>query len=295
MELFEINITTVKSVMLQYAARATEYIEWLFSKKVRMFELCRIEFSLNCSVILLPVMLVASCGLDWFSVMLTVGAALSILLHEIGHAIGGHLVGNPAKEIGLIACGGYTILTKVPGATARDALISAFGPLANALVVIALVLLETLIFGLTPWKWACILLYQMLGDGPYMGFMPSFFHVINALAIINTYMLLFNLLPAFPLDGGRVFRCITGRFLSPLSAASVTMFVARVLACAIAIRGVITDLVIDRDIFDLIIMILAAVWIWCGSTAEVWRTEQEEASSMEDPSLDAECIFQKKE
>ncbi len=295
MELSTLNCSTFKSVMLQYVVRATEYLEWLLCKKARLFDLCGIEFSLNCSAILLPAVLVASCGLDWFSVMLTFGAALSILLHEIGHAIGGHLVGNPAKEIGLIACGGYTILTKVPGATARDALISAFGPLANALVVIALVLLETLIFGLTPWKWACILLYQMLGDGPYMGFMPSFFHVINALAIINTYMLLFNLLPAFPLDGGRVFRCIAGRFLSPLSAASVTMFVARVLACAIAIRGVIIDFVLDRDIFDLFFMILAAVWIWYGSIAEVWRTEQVVASSTKDPCPDANSLFQQKE
>ena len=128
-----------------------------------------------------------------------------------------------------------------------------------------------------------------------MHFMPDSFSIFNSFAIINMYMLLFNLVPAFPLDGGRCFRVLAERFMPPLTAATVTMFVARVLACAIAIRGVITDLILDRDIFDLGFMIVVAVWIWYGSIAEVWRTEQEEASSMEDPSLDAECIFQKKE
>lgn len=295
MELFEINITTVKSVMLQYAARATEYIEWLFSKKVRMFELCGIEFSLNCSVILLPVMLVASCGLNWFTVILAFGAALSILLHEIGHAIGGHIVGNPATEIGLIACGGYTILTKDPGATAGDALVCAFGPLANALAVLATVIAESCIFGLSPIKWLQILLLQFFGDCPSLHFMPDSFSIFNSFAIINMYMLLFNLVPAFPLDGGRCFRVLAERFMPPLTAATVTMFVARVLACAIAIRGVITDLILDRDIFDLGFMIVVAVWIWYGSIAEVWRTEQAEPNLAEDPCFDADGILQQKE
>lgn len=275
MDFSALDCSTFKSAMLQYAMRATECLEWLFSKKVRMFELCGIAFFLNWSAIILPAVFVVSCGLDWFTVVLVIGVAFPILVHEIGHAIGGYVVGNPAKEIGLIACGGYTILTRLPGATAKDAIISAFGPLANALVVIAMVFLETLIFGLTPWKWICILIYQMFGDGPNMDFMPSYFHIINTLTIINTYMFLFNLIPAFPLDGGRVLRFIVGQFMAPLPAAKVTMFVSRVCACMVILHAVKTDVVRDWNPFDFCFLILVAAWIWFGSMAEIWRTEND--------------------
>ena len=295
MELFEINITTAKSAMLQYALRATELIEWFFSKKIRMFEFCGIEFTLNSTVVLLPVALVVSCGFDWFAVALFFGGVFSILLHEAGHAVGGSIVGNPVREIGLVGCGGYTIFARIPGATAGDALVCAFGPLANALAVLATVIAESCIFGLSPIKWLQILLLQFFGDCPSLHFMPDSFSIFNSFAIINMYMLLFNLVPAFPLDGGRCFRVLAERFMPPLTAATVTMFVARVLACAIAIRGVITDLILDRDIFDLCFMILVAIWIWYGSIAEVWRTEQALESSTKDPCLDANSIFQQKE
>ena len=275
MESSAIHGSTIKAVIIQYALRAMKYLEWFFSKNVRMFELCGIEFSLNGSAILLPATFFASCGLNWFTVGLVLAVASSLLIHEIGHAIGGYVVGNHAKEISLIACGGYTILTRLPGATAKDAIISAFGPLANALVVIAMVFLETLIFGLAPWKWICILIYQMFGDGPNMDFMPSFFHIMNTLTIINTYMFLFNLIPAFPLDGGRVFRVIVGRFMAPITAAKVTMFVSRACACMIVIHAVIPDVVRDWDPFDSCFLIVVAAWIWFGSMAEIWRTEND--------------------
>ncbi len=293
MKMQAINIATVKSVMLQHAARAMDFLAWLISREIRMFELLGIEFSLNSTAILLPVIIVAYLGLDWRVPILVLGVAASILLHEMGHAIGGYIVGNHAKRIGLIACGGYTLFEEPPGARAKDALISLFGPLTNAMVVIALMLAEARLFGFTALKWFRILLFQVFDDYPSIRFLPDSFFVFNALAMTNIYMFLFNLVPAFPLDGGRCLRVFTGLFLPPRTAANVTMVVARALACAIVVRGVIIDLILDFDIFDMFFMILAAVWIWCGSTAEVWRTEQEEAYSMEDPCLDAECILKK--
>ena len=283
MELSAINISTVKYGMLQYAVRAMEFLGWLFSKKIKLFELCGVELSLNITAILLPAVLVASCGLGWFVVIVVFEIAASILLHEAGHALGGFIVGNPAREIGLIACGGYTRFAKMPGATASDALVCLCGPLANALTVFALILAETCILGLTPLKWLNVLLAQVFWDSPSLYFMPESFHILNTFAMINMYMLLFNLVPAFPLDGGRCFRVLAGRFLPPLSAASLTMIVSRFLACAIVVRGVIIDLILDRDIFDMCFLTLVALWIWWGSLGEVWRTEEEEASSTLDP------------
>ena len=294
MKLSETSITTVKSAVLQNAARAMDYLAWLISREIRMFELFGIEFSLNSTVILLPVIMVAYLGLDWHVPILVLGAAASILLHEMGHALGGYIVGNHAKKIGLIACGGYTLFEEPLGTTAEDALIGLFGPLANAMAVIALMMAEASLFGCTSLKWLKILLFQVFDEYPSIRFLPDSFFIFNALAMTNMYMFLFNLVPAFPLDGGRCLRVLAGRFLPPLTAATATMFVARVLACAIVVRGVIIDLMLDFDIFDMLFMILVAVWIWFGSAAEVWRTEQEEASSMKDPCLDADCILEKK-
>ena len=249
------------------------YIGVLLCKKIKMFDLFGIEFFLNSSVITIPIILALSGNLSWGVVIYVLGIAVSVLLHEMGHALGGYLIGNPAKEISLIACGGYTIFSRNPGVTAKDAFMSIAGPMANGLVCSLLICIEIALWGGTFGEWAHLLFSQVLGNDLSTDKLPLSFVMMNAIAIVNAYMLVFNLLPAFPLDGGRIFRWFVGCFLSAQKAAFATMLVARMLACLIVGRSIMADLIGDFNPFNLAIMVLISVWIWWGSKTELWRTK----------------------
>ena len=239
----------------------------------RFFGIC---FSMSYSVVAVPIALAAYSGSNsrLFFAMLAfcMGIAASILLHELGHALGGYVVGNPAKEICLLICGGYTTFLRNPGVTTKDAVMSLSGPLANGLVCGLIIWIECCQWNGSFGEWAYLLLSQVLGDNISTDELPFSFVMLNSIALVNAYMLVFNMLPAFPLDGGRVFRWFVGCFLPSQKAAFATMLVARMLACLLVGWSIMTDLIVEFNPFNFCVIALVALWIWYGSKAELWRT-----------------------
>ncbi|MBQ3098914.1 MAG: hypothetical protein IJI54_04925 [Kiritimatiellae bacterium] len=264
---------TTRFSLQSLAQRMMAYLESLLCKKVKIFDLFGIEFFLNSSVVAIPIFLTFTGNLSWGVCVYVLAIAASILLHELGHALGGYVVGNPAKEICLIACGGYTIFSRNPGVSAKDAFMSLTGPLTNGLVCGLLIWIGINRWGGSFWEWAHLLFSQLLGEDISMDELPYSFVLLNYVALVNACMLVFNMLPAFPLDGGRIFRWLVGCFLPSQKAAFVTMLVARMLACMIVGRSIITDLMTDFNPLNLGIMILIGLWIWSGSKTELWRTK----------------------
>ncbi len=264
---------TTRLAVLPHAQRGMECLESFLSHKIKMFDLFGIEFFVNRSVMAIPILLAITDNLNWRVGLYVLGVAGSILLHETGHAFGGYIVGNRAKEITLIACGGYTVFSRNPGVSAKDALMSVAGPLTNGLLCCLLIWLESALGGGSFGEWAHLLFSQMGGNYLPAEELPFSFALLNAMAIVNTYMLVFNLLPAFPLDGGRIFRWFSGWFLSSQKAAFTTMLVSRMLACLIVLRSITTDLIAEFNPFNLLFSALIACWIWCGSQTEYCRTK----------------------
>ncbi len=126
----------------------------------------------------------------------------SVVLHELGHALVARGSGIPAKGIILLPIGGITILDEshvIPdpiNAWKRDIRIAAAGPLVNLLIAgfSALVLVSTV---------------------PHFSLMARpLLHssaLLRSIVWANVYLGLFNLLPAYPMDGGRVLRAIFSR------------------------------------------------------------------------------------
>ncbi len=111
-----------------------------------------------------------------------------ILLHELGHAIAGRARGMPIRGITLFLFGGVAELEDEPPSAATEFLMAIAGPVVSVLLGIGFALLT--------------------GVGAYGGWPPPVLMVLGYLASINLLVLAFNLIPAFPLDGGRVFRSI---------------------------------------------------------------------------------------
>jgi Zn-dependent protease/CBS domain-containing protein len=111
-----------------------------------------------------------------------------ILLHELGHAIVGRSQGMSIGGITLFLFGGVAQLESEPDSAGSEFLMAIAGPAVS--VVLALV------FALLAWA------------GYESGWSPAIVTILGYLAFINTLVLAFNLIPAFPLDGGRVLRSI---------------------------------------------------------------------------------------
>ncbi len=141
-----------------------------------------------------------------FSVLVA-GVFLSILLHEFGHALLARLFGVPVGEILVGGFYGYARMLTAPPSKLANVIILFAGPLTNGLIfLLCWNALGQPSIGLTG-------RFGEIDPAPWLD-SPWKLHAALTLGTINLAMLVFNLLPAFPLDGGRIYRDVLGAFLS---------------------------------------------------------------------------------
>ncbi len=125
---------------------------------------------------------------------------VSLILHEFGHALVARRLGIGVTGIQLFLFGGFTQMTREARSPAEEAKIAAAGPFATLLFAIVCVVLDLALVG--PHRlWHAILLN---GD---MRITPVLLSV-SWLLPMNVLILAFNLVPAYPLDGGRIARAV---------------------------------------------------------------------------------------
>jgi Zn-dependent protease len=139
--------------------------------------------------------------------LLAVGSALaffgSILLHELGHAVVANRLGIPITEITLWLFGGVARMSKDTQSAGEEFKIAAAGPAVTALIVLACGAVGILIAGSGDFFDAM----RVSDTADTSGLLA----LVAWLASINLLVLIFNLIPAFPLDGGRIARAIAWR------------------------------------------------------------------------------------
>ncbi len=143
--------------------------------------------------------------------------AASVLMHELGHALVALRDGVPVRSITLFFFGGMAQISREPGTPGSEFRIAIVGPLTS-LALAAL-------FGL---------LYLLVRPFPALA-APSAW-----LARINLMLGLFNLIPGFPLDGGRVLRAAIWRITGdPLRSTRITAIIGRLLAFGFILSGIL--------------------------------------------------------
>jgi Zn-dependent protease/CBS domain-containing protein len=110
---------------------------------------------------------------------------VSVLLHELGHSIMARRYNIPVKDITLFIFGGVAQITKEPPSPLSEFWISIAGPITSFALALLFGLLQNLFAAAAP-----------------------LFALAKYLSFINGTLVLFNLIPGFPLDGGRVFRAL---------------------------------------------------------------------------------------
>jgi len=154
----------------------------------------------------------------------------SVVLHELGHALVARGSGIPAKGIILLPIGGVTILDEanaVPdsaNAWVRDIRIAAAGPLVNLLIAgVAVLVLTAAIPGFS------VTAKPLLHSSA----------LYRSIVWVNVYLGLFNLLPAYPMDGGRVLRAIFSRRMDMVQATQRAIRIGNVFSILFMMVGIL--------------------------------------------------------
>jgi Zn-dependent protease/CBS domain-containing protein len=148
-------------------------------------------------------------GIHWtMGVCGALGLFLSVILHEMGHALMARQVGLSIRGITLFIFGGVAEMDSEPPSAKAEFLVAVAGPVVSILIAIGSLLL-------TGFVWMATGSFAISG-------------VLSYLAFINTVLVIFNMIPAFPLDGGRVLRSILWQWRQDLRwATSITSQIGR--------------------------------------------------------------------
>lgn len=167
---------------------------------------------------------------------------LSVVLHELGHALTAKQFGIGTRDITLYPIGGVAMLTGRPKPV-QEFWIAIAGPLVN--VVIALVV--------------GFILFLTKGELPHI-FVPLTKHsILEGIFVVNVILPLFNMVPAFPMDGGRVFRSLLAMRMEPAKATQIAAAVGQSLAVLFGLLGIF---------FGNLILVLIAVFVFLGAGQE---------------------------
>lgn len=153
-------------------------------------------------------------GVAWFSLFLWLVFGC-VVLHEFGHSLVAMAYGIGVSRILLLPFGGMAQFERIPRNPWREIMISLAGPAVNFVIVAILLLF------IRPVMVSPVTEIPLTVDG-----------LLYMLLMLNVIMGLFNLLPIFPMDGGRVLRAVLALRLSYLRATTIALYVAKVLIIA---------------------------------------------------------------
>jgi Zn-dependent protease/predicted transcriptional regulator len=169
-----------------------------------------------------------------------------VVLHELGHALAARRYGIPTRDITLLPIGGVARLERIPEKPSEELVVALAGPAVN--VVIASVLAAVL------WPF-----------GGLEGIVAGETLVHNLLRV-NLLLVAFNLLPAFPMDGGRVLRSLLAMRMPYVRATDVAARVGQVMAVLFGLVGLF---VIGNPFLALV-----GVFVFFGAGAEAYQARQ---------------------
>lgn len=165
-----------------------------------------------------------------------------VVLHELGHALMARRFGVATSDITLLPIGGVARLQRIPDKPYQELLVALAGPAVNLLIVLTMML----IFGVS---------FPSSLDGEHLvhsDFWPK-------LLVVNVFLAGFNMLPAFPMDGGRVLRALLAMRLPYAKATRAAASVGQLMAIGFGLLGLSGHAPL---------LLFIAIFVWIGAEAE---------------------------
>ncbi len=198
---------------------------------IPLFRFKGIHVRLHWTFLLLPAWIAYGSyteGASWNMILMNIGLVLlvflCVILHEFGHALTAQRYGIHTRDITLLPIGGVASLERMPEDPKQEFMITIAGPLVNLVIALLAIIL-------------------LAATGVSMIFSDFGFHatdgahVLIFLVMANMILFLFNLIPAFPMDGGRILRSLLSMKMPRYKATRIATGLGRLLAIGFAFYG----------------------------------------------------------
>ncbi len=169
-----------------------------------------------------------------------------VVLHELGHALAARRFGIRTIDITLLPIGGVARLEKMPEKPMQELIVALAGPAVNAVIAALVVPAVLATAGAEAFTGAAAIGHHRA-------------HFLASLGAVNVTLLLFNLIPAFPMDGGRVLRALLAMSMGRPKATRIAAIVGQALAVVFALLGLLNGHVL---------LMLVALFVFLGAGAE---------------------------
>lgn len=181
----------------------------------------------------------------WWGWVAALGLLASVALHELGHSLIARGRGYPVRDIVLTPIGGVAFLTRSPRHPNDELVIAIAGPVVSLIVAVVC--------------W-------LMAPGLLMLQLPNFANTIAFIGYINLALVIFNMLPSFPMDGGRVYRAWQARRVGRLEATRRAVRLGKIFAVLFAIVG----------LFNNLFLVVIAFVVWQAASAEYRIVQMQE-------------------
>jgi Zn-dependent protease/CBS domain-containing protein len=176
-----------------------------------------------------------------------------VILHEYGHALTARKFGVKTRDITIYPIGGVARLERMPEKPIEELWVALMGPAVNVVIAVILFVYLLLTSSFTP-------LNQLtVTSGNFL----------ERLLVVNISLVLFNLLPAFPMDGGRVLRALLAMRLDYVRATQIAATIGQGMALLFGLIG----------LFGNAGLLFIAFFIWIGASQESSMTQMKNAIS----------------
>lgn len=172
-----------------------------------------------------------------------------VVLHEFGHIWAARRYGIRTPDVTLLPIGGVAALERMPEKPSQEIVVALAGPAVNLVIAVVLMAVVGLRFSIA----------DMSIDAVQSSFVAQ-------IAIANVVLLVFNLIPAFPMDGGRVLRALLAMRLGYARGTRVAASIGQVLAVGFAFLGFMGNPM----------LILIALFIFLAASGEAGDVEMRE-------------------
>ncbi|HTW67598.1 MAG TPA: site-2 protease family protein [Bryobacteraceae bacterium] len=176
-----------------------------------------------------------------------------VVFHEMGHALAARKFGIATRDITLLPIGGLARLERMPEEPKQELWIALAGPAVNAAISVLLFVWLILEHHWEP------LGRLRVATGPF----------VERLFVANVLLVLFNLIPAFPMDGGRVLRALLASRMTYAKATRIAAWVGQGIAFLFAIVG----------LFNNPVLLLIGVFVWIAARQEARAVQMKSALS----------------
>lgn len=174
-----------------------------------------------------------------------------VVFHEYGHALTARRYGIKTRDITLLPIGGVARLERMPDKPAQELWVALAGPAVNAVISLALYVILQITSSLVP------LSELEVGGGSFLA----------RLMVVNLFLAGFNLVPAFPMDGGRVLRALLAMRMEYTRATQVAAGVGQFIAILFGFFGLLYDP----------FLLFIAFFVWIGASQEASMTQMKSA------------------